>query len=150
MTAWPQVVDRLVTLLPTLPGWLGVTVYDGPPVTQDAPANYVTVGYVVGEDMAGDYEQTDTAGDLTEESGTVRSEIVCTTGNVDLPSVRARAFQLADAWRAEIRRDGTLGGVLTLGGSSSLAVDVQPAQTTAGSVQRLTVTLSYMSRSSAQ
>jgi len=147
MTAWPQVVDRLVTLLPALPGWLGVTVYDGPPVTQDAPADYVTVGYVVGEDMAGDYEQTTAGlGGMLEESGTVRSELVCTTGNNALPAMRARAFALVDAWQAEISRDQTLGGVLGASGTSSLTVDVQPSANTDGSTQRLTVTLSYFAR----
>ena len=147
---WPILVDRLVSLLPTLPGWSGVAVYDGPPVTADAPVDYVTVGYVLGEDFGGTYEQTRNGEGgwqrALEESGTVRSEVVCTTGDVDLPSVRARAFALVDAWDAEIARDETL-GVLGPSSSSSLSVDVEPAQTTGGAVQRLTVTFSYFARS---
>lgn len=148
--AWPRVVDRLVSLLPTLPGWSGVVVFDGPPVTQDAPPTFVTVGYVVGEDFGGTYEQTRNGeggwqGALTE-SGTVRSEVVCATGDVDLPAMRAKAFALVDAWEAEVSRDETL-GVLGASSTSSLSVDVQPAQTDRGTVQRLTVTLSYLARS---
>lgn len=148
--AWPLVKNRLVALLPTLTEWSGVQVYSGPPVTADVPTEYITVGYVVGEDFAGTYEQTRNGeggwqGAL-EESGTVRSELVCATGEVDLPTVEARAFELVDAWEAEVSRDETL-GVLNSSTSSSLAVDVLPAQTGAGAIQRLVVTLTYFTRS---
>lgn len=144
--AWPVIVGRLVELLPALPGWGSVAVYDGPPVTADTPDAYVTVGFVVGEDFGGTYEQAVELGGLRTESGTVRSEVVCGTGDVDLPAVRGRAFALVDAWEAEVRRDETL-GVLLPSSTASLAVDVAPAQTTGGAVQRLTVTLSYFARS---
>lgn len=146
--AWPVLVDRLVALLPGLPGWSGVQVFDGPPVTGDAPPSYVTVGFVVGEDIGGSYEQVRGVGNLLEESGQIRSEVVCTTGEVDLPAMRARAFALVDAWEAEIARDQTL-GVLAPSSTSSLAVDVQPLQTDRGTTQRLTATLVYFARSAA-
>lgn len=146
MSAWPLIVDRLLVLLPTLPGWSQVAVYDGPPVTADAPTSFVTVGFVLDEDNAGSFEPLPTLGDLDEESGSVVSEIVCTTGDVDLPSVRARAFALFDAWKDAIERDPTL-GVLSQSSTTSLTVDVRPAQTTSGAVQRLAVTLGYLARS---
>lgn len=142
MTAWPTLYARLLVRLPQLAGWSAVELFDGPPVTGDVPTDYCTVGFVLREDFAGSFESTAGPGDLTVEVGTLRSEIVCSTGDVDLPTVRARAFALADAVRAEVARDPTW-GVLPQGSSSSLAVDVEPGQTTSGSVQRLTVTLSY-------
>jgi hypothetical protein len=148
--AWPRLIERLLELLPTLPGWSDVAVYDGPPVTAEAPTDYCTIGYVVGEDFGGTYEQARNAeggwAGALQENGSIRSEIVCTTGDVDLPAVRNRAFALADAWEAEISRDETL-GVLGASSTVSLSVDVQPAQTTSGSEQRLAVTVSYLSRS---
>ncbi len=149
--AWPRLLDRLVVLLPTLPGWSGVVVYDGEPVTSEYPPEYVTVGFAPGEDFGGSYEQTRN-GDggwqgALEESGTIRSELVVWSGDSDqLPAHRARAFALVDAWEAEVSRDERL-GVLGPSSTSSLAVDVQPAQTGDGSAQRLIVTLSYFSRS---
>lgn len=148
--AWPLLKRRLVVLLPTLPGWSAVAVYDGPPVTQDVPTDYCTVGFVVGEDFGGSYEQTRNGeggwqGALTEV-GTIRSELVCSTGDVDLVAVETRAFDLVDAWEADISRDETL-GVLSPASSASLTVDVQPLQSTAGASQRLTVTLTYSTRS---
>jgi hypothetical protein len=86
MTAWPLVLGRLLTLLPTLSGWTGVAVYDGPPVTGDAPTDYATVGFVVGEDFGGSFEIVDEPGGMLTENGTVRTEIVCVTGDVDLPN----------------------------------------------------------------
>lgn len=149
--AWPRVVDRLVSWLPSLPGWSQVTVYDGLPVTGDNPTTFVTVGYVEGEDFGGTYEQTRNGEDgwqgALEESGTVRCELVCWTGDTDLPGRRSAAFALVDAWEAGVSADETLGGVLGRSSSSSLAVDVQPVQNSNGAAQRLTVTLSYFTRS---
>jgi hypothetical protein len=139
--AWPLVVSRLVAYLPTLPGWSGVTVVDGQPLSADYPGDFVTVGYSTGEDFGGAYEQTYTGGGLLDEAGTVRSELVCQTGDVDLPGMRARAFALVDAWQAWVSSTANLGLGITL--SAALSVDVQPIQNTAGTAQRLTVTLSY-------
>ncbi len=149
--AWPLLLNRLVVLLPTLPGWSGVVVYDGEPAASEYPPEYVTVGFVPGEDFGGSYEQTRNGeggwqGAL-EESGTIRSELVVWSGDSNqLPTHRARAFALVDAWEAEVSRDERL-GVLGPSSTSSLAVDVQSAQTGDGSAQRLIVTLSYFSRS---
>jgi hypothetical protein len=148
--AWPLLLDRLVVLLPTLPGWTGVVVYDGEPVTSEYPPEYVTVGFVPGEDFGGSFEQTRNAETGWEgclsESGTVRSEIVVWSGDSNqLAAHRARAFALVDAWEAEVSRDESL-GVLGRPATSSLAVDVQPVQEN-GAAARLVVTLTYLSHS---
>ena len=148
--AWPLIVDRLLVLLPALPGWADVEVFDGPPVTQDAPADYVTVGFVVGRDDAGNYEQTRNGGNgggwqgALEETGTVVSEVVCSSGDTDIAIVRDRAFALVDAWEAKVSEDERL-GILPPSSTSSLSVDVQPINR-GGASQRLTVTLSYFAR----
>lgn len=145
MTYWPTLKNRLVALLPTLDGWAGTVVYNGPPVTAAVPTSYATVGFVVGEDFAGSAEQVTGIGDIDSEAGTIRSEIVCTTGAVDLPSMEAAAFALFDSWNAAVRADRTL-GVLPKGSTCSLAVDVDPRQSGDGASQRLTVTLTYTAR----
>jgi hypothetical protein len=146
--AWPLVKRRLVELLPTLDGWDAVEVYDGPPVTADVPSDYVTVGWVLGEDIGGSYTQTRDGQIRTslEETGTIRSEVVCTSGETDIAEVETRAFALVDTWEAEVSKDETL-GVLDPSSTSSLAVDVQPLNQTTGATQRLTVTLTYFARS---
>ena len=145
--AWPLVVDRLVQLLPSLTGWDDVAVFDGPPVTQDAPANYLTIGFVLGEDAAGEIERiTHGVAGMLEELGSIRCELVCTTGETDLSGMRAKAFALVDSWQAEVSRDQSL-GVLSPSSTTALSVEVLPAQTDAGASQRLVVTLNYFSRS---
>jgi hypothetical protein len=143
--AWPTVKAGLLTLLPTLPAFAAVEVFNGRVITADVPADYVTVAWVPGEDFGGSFEQLDELGGLLTETGTVRSEIVCSSGDVDLPVVEARAFALFGAWQAAVRADGTL-GVLPQGSAMTLACDAQPEQTDRGSVQRLVVTLTYTAR----
>jgi hypothetical protein len=139
---WPLVVARLLELLPTLPGWSGVDVLDGPPVTAEVPTDYATVGYVA-DDNAGAYTTVqDPNGFLSVEDGTVRSQLSCVTGDVDLASTRIRAFALADALDAAVRADRTL-GVLSPAGTSELVVDVITAQNGNGSGQSLIFTLHY-------
>ena len=145
MAAWPQVKRRLVDILPTLPGWSGVTVFDGPRVSQDFPTDFITVGFVEGEDFAGSYEQARPEAWDVEESGTIRSELITTSGDVDLEETEDRVFDLVDAWEQWVTKDPTL-GVLSPSSTASLAVDVQPVQNQNGSAQRLTVTLTYTAR----
>jgi hypothetical protein len=141
--ALPRVVNATVALLPTLPGWPGVEVYDGPTTTRDAPADFVTVGFVDGEDFGATMEPVESFGDLWEETGTVRSEIVSQTGDDDIAGRRARVFELFNAWQAALHADQTLGGITS---SANLTADLQPVQNTGGSAVRLAVTLSYTAR----
>lgn len=145
MTTWPRVKARLVEHLPTLTGWSAVTMFSGPPVAASAPAAFVTVGFVYGEDFAGSFERVRGLGDIDEEHGTVRSELVCSTGKTDLATVESAVFALADAWQAWVDSDPTL-GVLPSGSTSLLAIDVQPTQDGSGASVRLTVTLTYIAR----
>lgn len=142
--AWPTVRARLAAALPAVVG-ASVTVYDGPVVTGDSPSAYLTVGYQpsTDEDSAGSYEQTQTgpSGYLSEETGTVLLELGAITGDSTVPS----AFATADAIHSWLQANQTL-GVLSPGSTSSLAVEVLQAQTTAGAVQRLLLTLSYFTR----
>ena len=140
---WPRVVARLLTLLPTLPGWSAVTIYDGLPITLDVPTDFVTVGYVAGQ-VAGNYSSVqDPNGFQWAETGDVQSQLNCATGDSDLSGVRARAFVLADALDASVRADRTLGGVLSPAGTSELSVQVESLENAAGTAQSLLLTLHY-------
>lgn len=147
MSSWRTVHARLVELLPTLPGWSGVPVFDGPPVTGEVPQAYCTVGFAFEEDSAGSFEHERAGnGFQLEETGGVRCELVATVGETDLARVRALAFDLLDEVEKTIRADQTL-GVLPPASTTNLAVDVVPAQTTTGAQQRLPFTVGYFTRS---
>ena len=142
-TQWPRVVARLLTLLPTLPGWSAVAVYDGLPITLDTPTDYITVGYVANQ-VAGAYTTVqDPNGFQWAETGTVEAQLNCTTGDSDLPGMRARVFALADALDASIRADRTLGGTLSPAGTSGLDVTVDSLENSAGTAMSLLLTLYY-------
>lgn len=146
-TQWPVLAARLVEVLPTLPGWEQVAVFDGQPVTGDVPTSYCTVGYAGLEESAGSYE-TARAGNgfQIEESGSVRCELVVSAGDTDLTAVRTEAFALVDAIEAAIREDQRF-GVLPPASTTDLVVDVVPFQSTAGAVQRLPFSVTYFTRS---
>jgi hypothetical protein len=142
--AWPLVRARLAAALPAVVG-AGVTVYDGPKVTNDSPTAYLTIAHQpsVDEDSAGSYDQdrVTNSGYVATESGTVLMELGALTGDPALPD----AFGTADAIHAWVQADQTL-GVLTPGSTATLAVEVLQAQNTAGAVQRLLLTLTYTTR----
>lgn len=140
---WPNVAAGLVALLPTLPGWQQVSVFDGPPVSSDTPTDWVTVGFLEG-DVAGTYTvMQDPSGFMYAEAGEVRCHLACNSGDTDLSQVRGRAFGLANALDTAIRGDRTLGGVLPPESSVELAVDVQSVQDPKGSAQALVLTVRY-------
>ncbi len=145
---WPKVPPALLVLLPSIPGWATVEVYDGPPVTASAPPAYCTVGFVLEEASAGDWEQNVGVVDgLLDETGAVRCELVLTTGDVDLASVRTRAISLMDALSSALIADQTLGGVLAHGCTVTLSGDFLPAQHPKGATIRVPFSVSYSTRS---
>jgi hypothetical protein len=139
---WPLVKARLIALLPTLPGWSAVTVFNGPPVTADVPTDYVTVGWET-DDQSGSYMQVQSPdGFRYVETGEVRNQLNCLAGDIDLDAVEARAFVLMDALESAVRADRRL-GVLSPEGTVDLEVDLRPLQTSGGSAQALVFTLHY-------
>jgi hypothetical protein len=138
-SAWPTVVERLVTLFR---GATNVAVFDGPPITSAAPPDYVTVGYVE-DDAAGTYfAEAIYDGSLYSETGTVVSQIVAQSGNADVASCRARAFAIEQQLRDAVKADHTL-GVLSPDGTSTLTTDVNVVQNANGSAVSLVLTYGY-------
>lgn len=145
-TVWPAVVDHLLTLLPTLPGWDAVEVYDTDPVTSDVPADYAVVARTSDDTTSGNYVRSlNINGFMVDEAGTVRVHIVTRTGDVDPSGVRASGFALADALQDALIADQTLGGVLGAVGTVDVTVDVQSVADPRGTAQSLIVSLNYTS-----
>lgn len=141
---WPVLYARLLELLPSLPSWGDVPVFDGPPVTGATPEAWATVGFAQLEDSAGTYLTDRSSIDgLIDETGSIRCELVARTGVVDIASVRARVFALLDELGAAMRADQTL-GVLSPGSTTRLEVDVIPIQDSTGAVQRVAFNVSYL------
>lgn len=141
---WPVVIQRLVDLLPTLPGWDTCTVYDGPPPTAN-PKTYATVGYQPDSEHAGTYSSSQAPdGYQRVEVGSVIGQLVCETGSVDVPLMRGRAFVLMDAFDAYIRANRTLGGTLSPEGTVDLTVDPLPVANKNGTAFALNFSVEYL------
>lgn len=140
---WPDVYAALLAFLPTLSAFNGVPIYDGQPITQDAPLTWVTVGYVT-DDGAGTFQQTrDTGGFATVEAGSINCHLAAVDGGTDLSVTRTKAFTLFAAWQSAVEHDQTLGGRLPLGTVVDLGVQVADPQNQQGSATSLVVTVSY-------
>lgn len=145
-TQWPVVYARLLTLLPALPGWAEVDVRDGPGVDAQV-LDYCTVGHAYEERSAGTFShERHGNGFQVEETGSIRCELVTSSGDTDPQAVRVSAFALIDELEEAIRADQTL-GVLSKGSTTALVVDVAPRQSRAGASQRLPFTVNYFTRS---
>jgi hypothetical protein len=140
---WPDVYQGLLTLLSSLPAFSGVPVYDGQPITQDYPAAWVTVGFVI-DDSAGQFAQVrDTSDFATVETGDIKCHLAAVDGGTDLSVTRTKAFGLLAAWQAAVEADQTLGGAIPAGSVVHLSTAVLDPQNQQGSATSLLVTVSY-------
>jgi hypothetical protein len=140
---WPDVYGGLLAVLPTLPAFAGVPVYDGQPITQDAPLAWVSVGYVI-DDSAGQFAQVRDASDFaTIETGDIKCHLAAVDGGTDLTVTRTRAFALLGAWQDAMQNDKTLGGAVSDMQEISLSTAVLDPENQQGSATSLLVTVTY-------
>lgn len=142
--AWPSVVEALVALLPTLPEFDGVKVFDQEPAPQTLPKKYVTIGHH-DEANAGSFSRTDSSSGrpFMDETGQVVCFLVCQTGSVALPRMRTDAFLLVDAWEQALIADPTLGGVLSANATCTLSAQIDGLSNTKGTAEGLVITVTY-------
>lgn len=141
MSAWPDVADWLNTTTTAL--WPNVTVFYGPAVTGDDPADYFTVGHVT-DDNGGDWQQVGNPGGHIDEIGSVRSLLVCQSGDEEaLSALVRRCDGYATQLDTALRGDQTLAGVLSLNGTAYLSTTVQSIQNRQGVAHALLLTVSY-------
>lgn len=142
--AWDAVRAVLAANLPAVVG-ASVTVYDGPVVSGDAPASYLTVAdQPSSPDVGvGSFEQeVGPDGFSAAESGAILCELAAVTGDTTIPSV----FATFDAIATWLQGNQTLKGTLTPASTVTAGAEVLQAQTTDGAVQRLLITVSYTTR----
>lgn len=113
-TVVPAVVDYLVTLFTAnVPD--GVKVFDGPPVVDDVPPDFVCVAYADEEEASavdGSREESPFGNGSYYETFTVRCQINSFTGDAKLKPRRDRVSLIYGGLVALIDADRTLGGVI--------------------------------------
>ena len=115
-TAFPSMVDAIITALGNASSLSGVRVFDGAQIDFSYPGDAVAIGH---DGSFGDTEQQ--VGtiqnvpfaftDLHEEEGTISCSLWSQDGTTDIKSRRTRAFALMSAVDTVIRQDPTFGGI---------------------------------------
>jgi hypothetical protein len=140
--AAPLILAAHAATLPTLPGWDGVRVYEGAVMRRDDLQEWVSVGFVADQDSPTiSLEPVPNAQGENREAG----EVVCQllTARRDVPTARARVFELLAPWAAWLVADRTLGGVLLAGSELHLRASVALATTRNGATGDALVTITY-------
>lgn len=143
-TQWPRVAARLVALLPSLPHWAAVQVFDGAAYDVKA-ATFATVAHSTDGTTAtaGSFTTTLAAdGVQYVETGSVACQLTCTDDGPDIAPIRALIFTLFNDLEAAIRADRTL-GVLSPEGTTDLAVDVSSIQAIPGESTTIAFSIDY-------
>jgi hypothetical protein len=121
-----RIVAAHAAALPTLPGWSGVTVVDGPLLRGDGPNRYVTLGYVAGEDTpVASFTPLPSPDGNLHESGEVASLLV--VGGDTMPAARDAALTLLGAWAGWLTADRTMAGRVIGDSEAHLSVDLSLA-----------------------
>lgn len=142
---WPVVVARLVALLPTLPHWGGVQMFDDAAYDLKA-ATYATIGHATDgtSTTRGHYTKTLAPdGFRYIEQGSVACQITTDDDGPNVTSLTTLVFGLIDDLEAAIRGDRTL-GVLSQEGVASLTVDVSSLQTIPDTSTTLAFAVDYL------
>ena len=139
MSTVPAAMDALVQRVRNrLPN---VQVTDGAPLPAATELEYVAVGHAIEADAV--VMDVQPAGlEAERESYTIACLIDVTNGDEVLGPVRARAFELYDAFRAAIDSDRSLGGVVTEARIESVSADQQQNPKGASASIALTVRIS--------
>lgn len=149
-TAFPTLIDRIVTRLQAASSLSGVRIFDGAEVDFSYPKDAVAIGHdgSIGESdiQAGSINDDPlNFGDDHLESGVINCSLWAQDGSTDLKVRRTRAFQLLSAVDTAIRTDATFSGACFYAILSSSTVRYE--QTPQGSAVVIDFNISYQAQS---
>lgn len=151
-SAVPAAIDALLGILRAAPGLSGVEVLDGPPVGDQAEADYVIVGWNPEDDQAADVQQDFAgAGARTRDEDFQLHCVVDTwSGDTEVKPRRDRAFALLAAVEDALRATDAAPEAPTLNGTvlwaHLTAGSLQQANTAQGVRARISFTVSCRAR----
>lgn len=119
----PAAIDGLITVLSASTALTGVLILDGPP-GPNTPKDYVAVGYAEdGGSVQGQQAPAGLGNLRRSETYDISCQLSSWKGGKDLPSVRARAFELLAAVEDAIRAGATLNGAVIFADITTIAFD---------------------------
>lgn len=121
VTAFPYLIDAIVTALRAAQSLSGVTIYDGIEIDSSDPLNWISIGHdgtedgeVVAANLRNEYK-TLGAKSMFEE-GSVNCTLSSWTGETNLSACRVSAYDLLSKIDTVIRTDPSFGGVVLYSG----------------------------------
>ena len=144
--AAPLIIAAHAAKLPTLTPWqptgnrAAVVIAEGPVSRRDDVPEWLSLGYVSNADAATSFEAVSDAQGSTRDAGSITSQLVVAAA--DVPTARARTFELLEAWQQWLHTDRTLAGAVTQFDGHLLA-DVAFDTTRGGGRAITTVSVSY-------
>jgi hypothetical protein len=140
--AAPLIIAAHAATLPTLDGWADVAVYEGQATRRDDVRQWVTLGYVAGDDGPAVHVEPSTNGQRQNiEAGSIACSLVATAA--DVAAARGAVFALLEPWTEWLATDRTLDAVLLPDSSLSLVADVALVTTRNGGTATAVVTITY-------
>jgi hypothetical protein len=149
-TAFPTMIDKIITALGASSSLTGVRVFDGAQVDQSYPGDAIAIGH---DGSFGDIEMqigniADTPfafTNLHEENGSINCSLWSQDGSTDIAARRTRAFAILSAVDTALRVDPTFGGTCLY---SILATDsISYDQTGFGVACKINFTINYQAQS---
>lgn len=124
-TTVPAVLLALIALAGETFAGQDVTVYDGAPIDDPAPFDFLAIGFSRDEEDASvDGDSTDEGNHTSSETYAVHCILSCATGDTHTTAVAERRARCAELWAlfaAALRADPTLDGALVGGGTAALS-----------------------------
>lgn len=143
---WPSIVDALLAAFAATDAAL---VLDGPNGTADVATDYVVVGGTEDpDDDAGEFDQDwrGLGAKARQETGTVTCAVLAATGDDDIPTTRARAFEILGQLETAARTDPTLGAAINSGWLHVTNGRASQRRNANGAYVRIVFTVSYSAR----
>jgi hypothetical protein len=148
-TAFPNLVDAIVTALRSAASLTGVTIYDGIEIDSSDPTNWISIGHdgtedgeVIAATVRNEYKALGAKSMF--ENGSINCTLVSWTGDTNLSTCRIGAYALLDAVDTVIRTDPSFGGVVLYSGLDNNSPSY--LQTQAGSGVQINFTITYRAK----
>ncbi|MFI0772317.1 hypothetical protein ACH4TQ_46740 [Streptomyces sp. NPDC021218] len=115
----PAAIEALLAIWRATPGLAGVQILDGPPTIDQAGADYLSVGWSSGSELAVEFTQEfNAAGARTrDEEFSILCFLDTWTGDTDVATRRTRAFELLAVCEETIRASNSNPTAPTLNGA---------------------------------
>ena len=149
-TAFPNVVDAIITRLGAASSLSGVRIFDGAQIDFSYPGDAVAIGHdgTFGdtEMQIGNIQNNPFAfTDLHEEQGIINCSLWSQDGTTDISARRTRAFALMSAVDTSLRSDPTFSGACLYSILSTNAISYR--QTDVGVAVVIDFTINYQAQS---